>query len=387
MGGGSIINWTLPFSIVRNSSKSLVNQVTDGLREAIVSGRYQCGSVIPTYRDLSEALGVSVIVTKAAIKNIASEGLVISRPRIGSVVCGRHERLWKGRVLLVRRTKGSGYYENVFASVLRRYFADDGWLCMSSTVQGRAETVDADVSELKVMLAHSVDMAIVLFDNAPAEKVLSDAGIPFAVIGDKTSYRKRGCKGYIHYNRSGIGERFASACRTEGVRRVVQVTMRGFDDVGDALRRAGIGCKSWILDEPPPDQPSDVYAELCRDAFVDLLKSGKPLPDAFYFSDDYFCAGALAALSDAGIRAPQDVRIATWANKGNVPVYARPLSRIESDPWKDAEETYAFCRGILSGQAPDKTLALAPTWVEGETMASPRPLRGSCIGTRGRRVK
>ena len=346
-----------------------MNQVTDGLRAAIASGRYQCGSVIPSYRDLAEALGVSVIVTKAALKNIAAEGLVISRPRIGSVVCASNERHWKGRVLLVRSSDGSRYYDNVFASVLRRHFAEDGWLCTPLTVQGRAETVDADVSELKVLLAHSVDMAIVLFDNQPAEKALSGAGVPFVVLGDKTSYRNRCCKGYMRYDRAAQGERFASVCRAEGIGRVVQVGVREFDDVKKALRRADIACKSWILDEPPPDCTSDVYAELCRDAFVDFLKSGKPLPDAFYFTDDYLCAGALAALSDAGIRAPQDVRIATWANKGNVPIYARPLSRIEIDPWKNAAQTYAFCRAALSGDCGAKPPVLAPAWVEGATMA------------------
>ena len=360
----------LPFSIVASSAKSLVNQVTDGLRSAIVSGRYQCGSVIPSYRDLAEALGVSVIVTKAALKNIAAEGLVISRPRIGSVVCERNERRWKGSVILVKRSDGCGYYDNVFASVLRRHFADDGWLFTPATVQGRFGTVEADISELKVLLAHSVSMAIVLFDNPPAEKTLSDSGVPFVVLGDKTSCRNRGCKGYLRYDRSAQGERFASACRAEGVGRVVQVGAREFDDVKKALRRVGIVCRSLILGEPPPDMPSDVYAQLGRDAFTEILKSGKPLPDAFYFTDDYLCAGALAALSDAGIRAPQDVRIATWATRGNVPIYARELSRIETDPWKDAAQTYAFCRAVLSGERGVKPPVLSPTWVEGETLTT-----------------
>ena len=76
---------------------------------------------------------------------------------------------------------------------------------------------------------------------------------------------------------------------------------------------------------------------------------------------------ALAALSDAGIRAPQDVRIATWANHGNVPIYARALSRVELNPWKDAEATHAFCREILSGKTPGEPPVFAPVWIDGET--------------------
>ena len=74
-----------------------------------------------------------------------------------------------------------------------------------------------------------------------------------------------------------------------------------------------------------------------------------------------------AALSDAGIRAPQDVRIATWANHGNVPIYARALSRVELNTWKDAEATHAFCREILSGKTPGEPPVFAPVWIEGET--------------------
>jgi DNA-binding LacI/PurR family transcriptional regulator len=151
------------------------------------------------------------------------------------------------------------------------------------------------------------------------------------------------------------------------VKSVVQVGVRDFDDVRTALRKAGIDCKSWLIDEPSPGQTSNAYAELARDAFVEYLKSGKPLPDAFYFSDDYLCAGALATLSDVGIRAPQDVRIVTWANHGNAPIYARELSRIELNPWKDAEDTYAFCRSILSGKTPGNHPILVPEWIEGGT--------------------
>lgn len=362
------INTKPPFSINRNDSIPLVRQVTDGLRDAIICGRYACGSVIPSYRKLAEMLGISTIVTKAALRQIASEGLVAPRPRTGSVVCDRNERRWKGRILLVRRSDGCGYYDNVFESVLNGLLSGDGWLCTPVYVKRTSRVGDADVSALKATLAHPVSLAVVLFDNPAAENLLSSSGVPFVGMGDRMSCRLRGCAGYIHYDRSAAGGPFAAACRAAGVKRVMQVGSEDFDDVRDALRKVGIACRSWVLKSPPPGQPSDIFAELGREAFVRFLKSGKALPDAFYFSDDYICAGALAALADAGIRAPQDVRVATWANRGNVPVYARPLSRIEIDPWKNAETTYAFCRSLLSGERGIKPPALAPTWVVGGTM-------------------
>ena len=41
---------TIPFSVSRNDSRTLFAQVSDGLREAIVSGYYAPGDVLPTSR-------------------------------------------------------------------------------------------------------------------------------------------------------------------------------------------------------------------------------------------------------------------------------------------------------------------------------------------------
>ena len=356
-----------PFKVERMAGSTLVEQVVGGIRQAIISGVYKPGDVLPSLSDLAEHLGVSRIVTRHAIRKLSDERLIDARPSAGCVVLDSKEQYWKGRVLLVRRNNGCQYYSNVFESALCGHLAKDRWLCISASVIGASCGRPADISEIKAMAASPVNLAIVLFDNPAAEKFLSESRIPFVVLGDKMSCRLRGCKGYLHYDRTAQAGRFAAACLAEGVKSVVQVGVCDFDDVRTALHKAGIDCKSWLIDEPSPGQTSNAYAELARDAFVEYLKSGKPLPDAFYFSDDYLCAGALATLSDAGIRAPQDVRIATWANHGNAPIYARELSRIELNPWKDAEDTYAFCRSILSGKTPGNHPILVPEWIEGGT--------------------
>ena len=61
----------IPFSINRNDVRPLFNQVVDGFREAIISGYYVSGDKIPSSRDLCPILGVSRIVTQAALENLA----------------------------------------------------------------------------------------------------------------------------------------------------------------------------------------------------------------------------------------------------------------------------------------------------------------------------
>ena len=161
----------LPFSIDRSDWRSLVEQLKDGLREAIVSGYYRPGDTLPSYRELAPLLDVSEIVTKAALKQLAAEGLVTARPRIGTVVRDLGEKRWKGRVLLVTRGVGCGYYENVFAAVLRGLLANDGWLCAQVSVKWPYRAGCADLSELKVMIAHPASLAIGLAALASSASV------------------------------------------------------------------------------------------------------------------------------------------------------------------------------------------------------------------------
>ena len=47
-----------------------MEQVVDGLRQCILSGFYKAGDILPTTRDLAEMLGVSRIVTRAAVREL-----------------------------------------------------------------------------------------------------------------------------------------------------------------------------------------------------------------------------------------------------------------------------------------------------------------------------
>jgi GntR family transcriptional regulator/MocR family aminotransferase len=57
----------LPFDLVLNRSKTLTEQVADGISQAIRLGKYRVGDVLPSTRNLAALLGVSRIVTRGAI--------------------------------------------------------------------------------------------------------------------------------------------------------------------------------------------------------------------------------------------------------------------------------------------------------------------------------
>ncbi|MGJ4860763.1 FadR/GntR family transcriptional regulator [Labrys sp. La1] len=65
--------------------------VTKAIASDIFSGRYPAGSSLPTENDLGVEYGVSRTVIREALKVLAAKGLVLSRPRIGTIVCNEDD--------------------------------------------------------------------------------------------------------------------------------------------------------------------------------------------------------------------------------------------------------------------------------------------------------
>lgn len=121
----------VPFSVNRNDSQTLVAQVSDGLRQAIVSGFYKVGDVLPSSYELVKMLGVSRIVTRAALSKLDSEGYVMARSRIGSVVRDRAAKQWRGHVVFVGEligVKRAGM--ETFAKLIAKGRLPHGTVCL-----------------------------------------------------------------------------------------------------------------------------------------------------------------------------------------------------------------------------------------------------------------
>lgn len=90
-----------PFSVERNTQRSLSAQMADGLRSAILTGFYKEGEILPKVLEWAQMLGVSIRVPEAAMAKLVREGLVVTRRGVGCVVRPRASSIWRGHVLLV----------------------------------------------------------------------------------------------------------------------------------------------------------------------------------------------------------------------------------------------------------------------------------------------
>ena len=330
-----------PFALRRNDAHTFVEQATDGIRKAIAMGYYRPGEVLPPVRDLAEMLGVSRIVTNAVIARLAKEGLVNPRPRLGVMVLGPSSTVWHGCVQFVYRNSPGSYYPNFLASELRGRLIGEGYVFTQLAVM-RDASGRYDFSALDLATDRSINLSLLMFNDVAIERRLSELGRPFAVIG-KSACRRKGCVGNIRFHREAVVSDFVSHCRMAGVRRVLQVGQIPADTQAVlALRRAGVDAAEWVI--PPLDgiRPECVERAALEAFDVRLGRGSGWLPDVLFFTDDYVARGAITALSEHGFRIPDDVRVVTWANRGNGPVMRLPLTRMEMDPIAHGE-TIARC--------------------------------------------
>lgn len=79
---------SLPVFIVLSplNPDPMYKQVTDQIKDAIASQTLKPGDKLPSIRELSLELKISIITTKRAYSDLENEGYIITRPGLGSFV-------------------------------------------------------------------------------------------------------------------------------------------------------------------------------------------------------------------------------------------------------------------------------------------------------------
>ena len=359
-----------PFDVNRNVRRTLVEQITDGIRGAIRTGYYCPGDRLPPMRVFEEAFGVSRIVTNAVMANLTAEGLVQPRRGVGAEVLNPGERIWKGSVLVVFRDESGVFYMNVLGGRIRDRLVRGGYLvsqvAVPNGVRGR------DFALLDANLRQHIDLAILVFDDAAIESRLSSSGVPYIVVGDGGGNAAT-CVGTIRYRRDAASSAIARQCAASGVGSVLQVTVAEFphDDLGAAFAGTGIKVKTWkIRRSANTGHPLD-FLKGAADAFERRIAKGRDwLPNILYFTDDHLATGAFAVLPSHGIRIPEDVKVVSWANAGYGPVFRTSVARVEMDPVADGDVVAAHAIAYLESRQRVEGVFLEPTFVDGETFQS-----------------
>lgn len=355
-----------PFRLDHNSALSLSDQMADGFRQAILSGYYREGDVLPPIRELEKAFGVSLFVPREALSRLTREGLVNPRPHIGSVVTGGKASVRLGHVLLVIPDVPGAYYANAFGDVLHEKFAAAGYSFTRVTVLRRADGT-YDFSGLDTELNRSIDLTILLFDAPVIARRLSKAGKAFISVGQGFC-RLKGCVGNVYRPRNGAAEEFFRHCRNAGVKSVMIADWNGEGfSVFEGVGHPGVKVERLLVpSEGGGNRPGDIQRG-AFESFMRIFRERRRLPDLLFLVEDSVVAGALTAVLASRIDVPRRLGLAVWSHLGGCPAFPISLTRMEMDPYAHGAAVAEAALRRLRGGAFPSDVVLKPVYRVGDS--------------------
>lgn len=339
----------LPFRLDKSSSTSYTTQLVKALREAIRTGRYHPGDMLPSWEEMASGLGVSMRVPREAMRMLAAEGCVVSRPRIGTVVAdSRHAELkeWNAPVLWVMHdVEQTSYAFNVRIDTFQDKLAAKGYPVVRLAIP-RKRSGGFDFKALDGMRRFRFSMVVNGCRHTEIKEWCKGFGVP--VVCTWNLY-----EGAMAEMNDAIS-RFVNHCERKGVRRIMQLSFASpcAINVMPVLKSKGMDVSGWMI--PPLEGMSRIEGirNAAETAFSERLDKGRTwLPDLFFFTDDYLATGALMALTRAGVEIPEDVKVVTLANEGNVPCWrGKHCAAILNHPARFGEILAVDVLGRLSGR-------------------------------------
>ena len=363
----------MPFKVDRNLGVNVETQVTDGIREAILTGFYKPGDVLPTILEFKRGLHVSLRVLLPAYRTLKREGLIIPHRSVGTVAAGPQADVFHGRVVIVNQGENPFYSNAVKNEVLTRRLNAAGYVVSSVSaipLGGREDDAGGqrfDIRQLSAALRQSTSLAVII-DSAPAlERAVAATGTPFFTISG-TRPATSGCIGSASIDIACALPAVLERLRERAVRSLVQIGIQQTGLMDPGTLRGACGSYGEWTDWPRPlkQAKQEIIVRAAYDHFRERYRTKADLPDAFLFTDDYLARGAMLALLAAGIRTGRDVLVITLANTGTTPLHIDPIDLILRDPFHDADAIAdALIAYLDSGVAPG-TITLESTFVAGE---------------------
>lgn len=333
------------------------------IKDEIVYGRLKAGTPIPTIKELAEASGLTFRVSRGVVEQLAREGYVRSRPRVGTVVLSRDVTALRGRVLFVLPdVDACSYHVTMIADALRRRLGAAGY-AFSTVVFSHDGQIG--LSFLKHELERTPDVAIVIYSTPTVRKCLRDAGVKSVFIYGEPPAKEEGR--WIRFSAEEAIGNFLRHCVRANVKRVTQVRFDGNEtpDAKAALEAKGIK-SGWMV--VPRMDGLGRYEGIERSAYNTFMNVPRAsFPDVFLFWDDFVAQGALTAFLGRGVRIPGDIKVVSLSNRGLGPVFADVLTRFECDASEAGEKVAAFALALLAKGRLPAPPAVTPHYVFGRT--------------------
>ena len=320
--------------IDRKSWIKLPYQVAGILRRAIADDVWAPGEKLPSARTLASGFGVSFRVAVEALRILAGENRISLRAKSRALVNVEVSELRNHRVLLVRPGGVFEYADMAVYEQLRTRLKEAGYLVMLTTLSRVGPRNRYDIAQLRADLRQPYELVVCPRTKPHVLDIIKSSGQRFAIVPGMAVAAEK-CAGNIACDTGPAAADFAGHCRRRKIRRVMIVAKWRGDGAGiqAALAAEGIAAEVMIVRAKVCVFRGESIERLVFDAFSRrFAREGKSwLPEVLYFTDDFACYGAMNAMLTHAVRVPEDVRVATVANRGSLRAYKTSLTRIEYD--------------------------------------------------------
>lgn len=328
------------FSLDSADRRSLSEQLAQNIASAVASGALLPGDRLPSLKKMAALCGTSIRVPIDAVVKLGARGIVKGRPRHGIEILSKGRKVYCGNVVLIRQGEHTAYYREALYHAVSMNLNIAGWSTEYVTVPSSARSDARRFLHLQDALARNPAFALGVYCSDDVLEKVSESGVPFAVL---TSMNKTVPKsvGRVSFCTARALVDLALECRKKGISRVLLVkTKEDNFRFADIFASQGIETELLQIGPDVPTKSGEIVGSLASASasaiFARLSKPGSLRPDLIYLADDGFAEGCLWQLTVMGLKVPEDIRVVTFANKGNVPYFIKPLARIEEDLVSDA---------------------------------------------------
>ena len=365
---------TLAFNVRSETSRTLTEQVIHGIQAGVQTGRFSAGQRLPTLRQMSAKLGVSLNTMRCAIARLADAGVLEVRRATGIHVRATQTPQFQAQVLFVSYAVPVPYYyaarNQAFLEALReRDIHVTAVYVVGRELRMGFPTVRHILSTQPVTLA--VLDGEVLTQARRLRKLLDEHGVCFVEKWTRTP--SPAAVDSLFLNSAPAYQKLARHCAQCGVKQVWFFS--GMDEAWKnfhkAVQSAGVRVNHSVTHQGPFKVTGEVGVERHGHSTITRLLKQRRIERGqtlLVMTDDYFARGAMTAFLEAGWRIPQDIQLATLVNTGHVPVTGLPLTRIEMNPTRDGEAlAQVVLRNLTPHQRRRKPLVVCPIFVAGKS--------------------
>ena len=278
--------------------------------------------------------------------------------------------------IAMHATTPACYYSSVLLGSVRSRLAAEGYLVSLITLnhgKGTKGRFTYDLAPLEFALRQSVDLAVLIFNyrRSSIVRAISKSGVPFVEFADAEPGGIKGCVGSVCLDKESAMRALSEQCRAAKLRRIMRVrAYAGNFDAEVLSKLSGVKFSDfYVRCDVERYGANESVVRAAMEAFLQRFESkGRGwLPDLLYFADDHLASGALTAMLAAGVRVPDDVRVATMSNWGLGPVFPVSLTRLEMNPFVHGDALAELALDYLKHKKPQGRRTVPLKYIEGDS--------------------